>query len=118
MRLVFESAVDRLRFIFVAVGISVVLFLGGVALALQFDAQRITQHARAQYGEKAAARVNEWLAILDQSQSLPESQRLRTVNDSWNYRVRGGEDIHIWSKTDYWATPLESLAKGAGDCED
>ena len=24
----------------------------------------------------------------------------------------------LWSQPDYWATPLETLGKGAGDCED
>lgn len=28
------------------------------------------------------------------------------------------EDIQAWGKKDYWATPLETLNKGAGDCED
>jgi predicted transglutaminase-like cysteine proteinase len=27
-------------------------------------------------------------------------------------------DIAVWDKEDYWATPLEFLSKGAGDCED
>lgn len=26
--------------------------------------------------------------------------------------------MHIWRQTDYWATPVESLIKAAGDCED
>ncbi len=28
------------------------------------------------------------------------------------------EDIDNWGVEDYWASPLESLGKGAGDCED
>jgi len=112
------SAVSRVTSPLYAVCFFIVLLLGGSALALQFDAQGITRYARAKHGERVAAQVSAWLTMLEQSQSLPENQQLRQVNDFWNYRVRGGEDIHIWGKTDYWATPLETLSKGAGDCED
>lgn len=113
-----ESVLRRLGLFFLGVSFAVLLFLDGAVQALQFDAQRITQHARAQHGETVARRVQDWLAMMNEAQSLPESTRLRVVNDFWNFRVRGGEDIHVWGKKDYWATPLESLAKGAGDCED
>lgn len=118
MRTVFMSALSRLTPQLFVVLIFVALLLGGSALALQFDAQGITQYARAKHGERVASQVSAWLTMLEQSQSLPENQQLREVNDFWNYRVRGGEDINIWGKTDYWATPLETLSKGAGDCED
>lgn len=113
-----EPAVRRPGLFFLAVCCAVLLVLEGAVLALQFDAHRVTQYARAQHGERVAQRVEAWLDMLDESQTLPESTRLKMVNDFWNFRVRGGEDIHIWGKKDYWATPLESLAKGAGDCED
>lgn len=113
-----EPVLRRLGLFFLAACLSLLLFLDGAALALQFDAQRVLQFARAQHGERVAQRVSDWFGMLDESRSLPEATRLRLVNDFWNYRVRGGEDIHIWGKKDYWATPLESLAKGMGDCED
>ena len=51
---------------------------------------------------------------------LPPAERdkLTLVNDFWNRSVMSGEDSVIWGQPDYWATPLESLGKGAGDCED
>jgi predicted transglutaminase-like cysteine proteinase len=62
--------------------------------------------------------VNAWQAMLNQVAAGDEQEKLRQVNAFWNQALIGGEDITIWGKTDYWATPLESLAKGAGDCED
>lgn len=94
------------------------MLFDGPAQALQFDAGRILDYARTQHGERVARRVTEWLDLMDEAAALPERERLRAINNFWNHRVMGGEDIHIWNKTDYWATPLESLAKGAGDCED
>ena len=28
------------------------------------------------------------------------------------------DDTEIWGEPDYWATVLETLGRGAGDCED
>ncbi len=44
--------------------------------------------------------------------------QLRDVNDFVNRRIRWVDDIHVWGQEDFWATPLESLGKGQGDCED
>lgn len=51
-------------------------------------------------------------------QSIPEQQLLKVINDFWNKNVLAGEDIDIWRVEDYWATPVESLGVGQGDCED
>lgn len=108
----------RLGLFIIACVLSVGMLFDGPAQALQFDAGRILDYARTQHGERVARRVTEWLDLMDEAAALPERERLRAINNFWNHRVMGGEDIHIWNKTDYWATPLESLAKGAGDCED
>jgi predicted transglutaminase-like cysteine proteinase len=47
-----------------------------------------------------------------------EPARLGAINDFFNRRLAYREDIDNWGQVDYWASPLESLAKGAGDCED
>lgn len=60
----------------------------------------------------------EWQAMLQTSHTLPVSQQLKQVNDFFNGHIRFGDDTSIWGQSDYWATPLETLAKGAGDCED
>ncbi|MBY0573471.1 MAG: transglutaminase-like cysteine peptidase [Undibacterium sp.] len=44
--------------------------------------------------------------------------RLQRVNNYFNRKIIYTEDIDAWGQSDYWATPLESLAKGKGDCED
>lgn len=63
---------------------------------------------------------NELAAIAARRGAAPplEKDRLTLANDFWNRALLSGEDITIWGKDDYWATPLESLGKGAGDCED
>lgn len=90
----------------------------GPAPALTFDPAQLAAHARQRYGAKAERAVRAWQAMLDQAAGGDEQEKLRQANAFWNQALIGGEDITIWGKTDYWATPLESLAKGAGDCED
>lgn len=48
----------------------------------------------------------------------PVETRLQKVNEFFNRKIIYFEDQEIWSLSDYWATPLESLSKGKGDCED
>lgn len=43
---------------------------------------------------------------------------LNKVNRYWNYSIKQSTDMEVWGVEDYWATPEETLAKGAGDCED
>ena len=42
----------------------------------------------------------------------------QVVNRFFNQQLRYVEDIDLWHEVDYWATPIQSLIKGAGDCED
>ncbi len=62
--------------------------------------------------------LHTWQRMLQQSSSLPESEQLKHVNAFFNSRIRFNDDQAIWGKSDYWSTPIETLAKGAGDCED
>ncbi|MDH4052982.1 MAG: transglutaminase-like cysteine peptidase [Rubrivivax sp.] len=44
--------------------------------------------------------------------------RLSRINEFFNRRIVFRDDAAVWSQTDYWASPLEMMAKGEGDCED
>jgi predicted transglutaminase-like cysteine proteinase len=52
------------------------------------------------------------------TRNLSEQEKLKRVNDFFNQHIEFVDDDYLWGVTDYWATPLEVLAKGAGDCED
>jgi len=99
------------------------IFLLAVSLAqtrqtLLPDASRLLQTASQRYGAEGAKQVQAWLDMLTRSRKLGEAAQIRAVNDFWNQAVQGAEDIDVWNQTDYWATPLESLGRGRGDCED
>lgn len=81
------------------------------------DTARMEDIARARYGEAVAAAVRDWRGLLGDADA-DELERLARVNTFFNRRLRFDDDSVVWKEADYWATPLESLARGAGDCED
>lgn len=73
-----------------------------------------------QYNRFARQRVEGWRALVDDpaNHELPDRDKLELVNQFFNANVQFLNDIDLWQKNDYWATPLEMLSIGAGDCED
>lgn len=69
------------------------------------------------YGKRAALRVESWRNALHEYKRLPTLQKLEKVNQFFN-QLYFVNDIDLWGKKDYWATPLEFLGANAGDCED
>lgn len=86
--------------------------------SIQFDADQLVKEAKQRYGPSAAGKVSGWIGMLQTSQTESVQEQLRSVNRFWNATLRPAEDIDLWNKDDHWATPLESLVRGAGDCED
>ncbi len=70
-----------------------------------------------EYDADARARVERWQSLVLNKQDVSEKGKLRSVNSFFN-RIRFVDDIKVWQKKDYWATPVEFLSKNAGDCED
>jgi len=74
--------------------------------------------AKARYGEPGAATVRDWETMVTNNADMPVATQLEQVNDFFNQNVRWVEDIEAWKTSDYWATPLETMGRGVGDCED
>lgn len=91
------------------------LLIGGFALPL--DHTRLALSARA-LGPPAVEGLSAWQNMMQIAHASPENSRLTLVNRFFNHRIQFAEDSWIWNHEDYWATPLETLHKGAGDCED
>ncbi len=95
------------------------LLLAGVARA-GWEFGLILHNAEQRYGELGLAkgRIEAWDELIRASEQLPEREKLTAVNRFFNRQLRFADDIAIWRLNDYWATPVEALVKGAGDCED
>ena len=60
----------------------------------------------------------DWRQLIEDSKPLGTQDKLRRVNEFFNRKIQFVDDIQVWGQTDYWATPIETLAKARGDCED
>jgi predicted transglutaminase-like cysteine proteinase len=79
---------------------------------------KILQLAQSRYGAKATQMVQAWHEMMQAAQSMNEQDKVKRVNEFFNRKVQFGEDQAVWGENDYWATPLEFMGKGIGDCED
>lgn len=75
------------------------------------DAQWIDKVANF-YGERAGKRVAAWRNVVTESAELSELEKLSAVNNFFN-QLYFVNDIDLWGKKDYWATPLEFLGSAA-----
>lgn len=66
----------------------------------------------------AIARLEAWHKLVSDLSGASESQQLQQVNRFFNTHIRYAEDVDLWDVSDYWASPEETLGRGAGDCED
>lgn len=93
----------------------------GISMAwADWDFEEIIRLAEQRYGRQGPirARILGWQDLLANSRGLPEMGKLQVVNEYFNSHLLFSDDIKIWGEQDYWATPVEALAKGAADCED
>lgn len=94
------------------------VLVGG--LHADWDFSLISRRAEALYGPlgEGRQRIDAWQHLLSTEKQISEREKLEVVNQFFNRQIRYVEDIDNWHEIDYWATPVESLRKGAGDCED
>jgi len=70
------------------------------------------------YGEERLEDFSDWRDTIAEGSALSDMDRLHLANQFANRRIRFVSDNDHWQKSDYWATPLESLGSKGGDCED
>lgn len=109
----------RLSAGWLVLGVLLGLLLGLTAKA-SWNFELIIGNAEKRYGNlgNAKGRIQAWDELIRASESLPEKDKLTSVNRFFNRQIRFSDDSRNWRQNDYWATPIEALVKGAGDCED
>ncbi|MBS7661136.1 transglutaminase-like cysteine peptidase [Pseudomonas lalucatii] len=96
-----------------------VLF-GAAEAKASWSFDQIMRKAEKRYGRQGPAkdRLLSWNQLIENSRYLPEREKLAAVNQFFNRQLRFLSDTVLWKQSDYWATPIETLVQGAGDCED
>ncbi len=98
-----------------AVALAAATLLSSVGQA--WDRDRMTKAAQ-RLGPRAVAGVKALQPLLAEAAGRDEATLLAAVNEFFNRRIVFTEDQAAWGQNDYWASPLETLEKGMGDCED
>jgi predicted transglutaminase-like cysteine proteinase len=93
------------------------LFAAAVCPSQEADWQRMIL-AATRLGPGAVEGAQALEAAMAALRPLDEAARVHAVNRFYNRRLRFQSDQDVWAQADYWASPLESLQRGAGDCED
>jgi predicted transglutaminase-like cysteine proteinase len=82
-----------------------------------WDSERMLAAAQRQ-GPRALAGVRALQPVLAATLELDDEARLATINQFFNRRIVFIDDDQVWGVSDHWASPVELLDKGRGDCED
>jgi predicted transglutaminase-like cysteine proteinase len=93
------------------------LLCAASASAVAWESDRI----RAVAARQGGATLDAARALIETVNGLAHADddlRLQTVNQFFNRRIAFRDDLEAWGQVDYWATPLEMLSRGEGDCED
>ncbi|RKZ88516.1 MAG: sulfate adenylyltransferase [Gammaproteobacteria bacterium] len=98
--------------------ISLCIFISLPLLADLSITEELLDKIEAKYNKFSRQRVTLWQELVSTSDNLTDIEKLELVNKFFNSNVLFIDDQSLWGKEDYWATPLEMLSIGAGDCED
>ena len=79
--------------------------------------RKLAKQAGTVYGDDAEKRILAWRKLISESRSLPIQEQLAVVNRFFN-QMDFVNDIDLWAREDYWATPIVFLGMRAGDGED
>jgi predicted transglutaminase-like cysteine proteinase len=108
---------SKWRHAIVVCAVAVTLLPAALPVAA-WDAEAMLRAAQP-LGPRAVAGARQLQVLLAETAAEgSDERRLDTVNRYFNERVAFATDLEVWGQEDYWATPLETLSKGRGDCED
>jgi predicted transglutaminase-like cysteine proteinase len=80
-------------------------------------AEDFKTQAKKRAGAKAQYRLENWERLINAYQSRSEWDMINAVNEFFNRNIQGVIDEESIGG-DYWQSPLETLVRGQGDCDD
>ena len=94
------------------------LALSVLSFSWAIDLAKMERLLVERFGQNRIGLLRDWQSLLVATRSLADKEKLFKINDFVNRRVEFDEDLTIFNQSDHWATPLETLGHGRGDCED
>lgn len=103
-----------------AIALAALVAFTTVTVGANFDVvltDRQLAAAETKYGLPARKRLGAWLDLMASNKQKTDEEKLELVNNFFN-QILFVSDLDHYGVVDYWATPLEMLGSGGGDCED
>ncbi len=97
---------------------ALLLALATLYAVAALDAAALQQQLIARFGPARVPLLKDWLQLVRSARAQGDEAKLKRINDFINRTLAFENDISVWKKSDYWATPLEMIGQGRGDCED
>jgi predicted transglutaminase-like cysteine proteinase len=94
------------------------VFMAGLVCSAELNFTTLETTMQARFGANGLIQLQAWQRLISNQQATSVLEKAKAVNDFFNKNTRFSDDIIHWKQSDYWATPLETLGTGAGDCED
>jgi predicted transglutaminase-like cysteine proteinase len=94
------------------------IFMYGVFCSAALNTSKLEHTMQARFGLPGITKLHAWNILVENNQTKSTAEKAKAVNDFFNKNIHFEGDIVHWKTSDYWATPLETLGSGAGDCED
>ncbi|MDN5069726.1 transglutaminase-like cysteine peptidase [Aliarcobacter butzleri] len=95
----------------------IIIFLLFSTLNANFASESLIDKVEKKYNKFAKNRFVALNKLLEKIKNEDVQTKLEKVNDFFN-NVKYSSDQKIYGVSDYWATPIEFLARDEGDCED
>ena len=113
------ASAGTIRLVVAALALSLAaLFQGFGHAEIRVDFAQIKAELAQRFGANRVPLANELEQLLAEVSSLEPGERVERINAFFNRHIRYVEDPQLWGQSDYWASPVETLGHGAGDCED
>lgn len=97
---------------------SLLILLFSLFVFAEIDSNKMQQIMQVRYGNDGIVLLDAWQRMLESTSGASAEEKLLQVNQFFNRNVHFTDDIVLWKKSDYWASPLEVMGMRAGDCED
>lgn len=107
----------EIKHLFIVFTVLVVTALFAETTTRFFVPGKLLNTYKKKYGGQAVRRLDSLLAMMEKQSGLPEDRIVINVNNFYN-QLEYSSDRKTWNKSDYWASRLEFLGRGQGDCED
>jgi predicted transglutaminase-like cysteine proteinase len=102
-----------------AIGLTITVISAGSAFSAAFEPwhENVFAYIKQEYGDEAEKRMRFLEKFILDNQDIADMEKVIKTNEASNHLPWIADAAH-WKKSDYWATPLETITTFGGDCED